>query len=300
MRSIPASASMARATRPTLNLKLVPRNERKRSQQQLEQAIRKRVASIPGVDLKVGWNTPIYVALLGNNDGEMNRVIADLKGKVQQIRGVTDVEISVKEGTPALSVRLKPELAAEYGITHAQLGTTLRAMVGGENSGYWLAPDGQNYEVITQLPQANRTIVDDIANLNIATGRSAGRRLAGGHSAALDRDAGAHLQPGEHPSPGPAAARGAVRQRAGAAGRRCGPGGAGARQDLRTAARTALRCRRADPRTAGDQCGDHRRTAAGGDLHLPGAGLAVRQFLPAGRDHGVAAAVDRRRHAGAA
>jgi hydrophobe/amphiphile efflux-1 (HAE1) family protein len=154
-----------------LNLKLVPRAERKRSQKQLEQEIRKRVASIPGVDLKVGWNTPIYVALLGNNDAEMSRVIADLKTKVQGIRGVTDVEISVKEGTPALSVRLKPELAAEYGITHAQLGTTLRAMVGGENSGYWLAPDGQNYEVITQLPLAHRTIVEDIANLNIATGR---------------------------------------------------------------------------------------------------------------------------------
>jgi hydrophobe/amphiphile efflux-1 (HAE1) family protein len=160
-------------TRNTANLglKLVPRGERGRSQRQLEEAIRKRVASIPGVELKVGWNTPIYVALLGNNDLEMNRVIADLKTKVQQIRGVTDIEISVKEGTPALSVRLKPELAAEYGITHAQLGTTLRAMVGGENSGYWLAPDGQNYEVITQLPQAHRTIVDDIANLNIATGR---------------------------------------------------------------------------------------------------------------------------------
>ena len=160
-------------TRNTANLglKLLPRSERSRSQRQLEEAIRARVASIPGVDLKVGWNTPIYVALLGNNDAEMNRVIADLKTRVQQIRGVTDVEISVKEGTPALSVRLKPELAAEYGITHAQLGTTLRAMVGGENSGYWLAPDGQNYEVITQLPLAQRTIVDDIANLNIATGR---------------------------------------------------------------------------------------------------------------------------------
>ncbi len=160
-------------TRNTANLglKLLPRSERSRSQRQLEEAIRARVASIPGVDLKVGWNTPIYVALLGNNDSEMNRVIADLKTRVQQIRGVTDVEISVKEGTPALSVRLKPELAAEYGITHAQLGTTLRAMVGGENSGYWLAPDGQNYEVITQLPLAQRTIADDIANLNIATGR---------------------------------------------------------------------------------------------------------------------------------
>ena len=95
----------------------------------------------------------------------------DLKEKVAKIQGVTDIEITVKEGTPALSIRLKPELAAEYGITHMQLGSTLRAMVGGENSGYWLAPDGQNYEVITQLPRASRTVVDDIANLNIATSR---------------------------------------------------------------------------------------------------------------------------------
>jgi hypothetical protein len=85
-----------------VNLKLVPRSQRNRSQRKLEEEIRKRVASIPGVELKIGWNMPIYVALLGNNDPEMNRVIADLKSKVQNIRGITDVEISVKEGTPAL------------------------------------------------------------------------------------------------------------------------------------------------------------------------------------------------------
>jgi hydrophobic/amphiphilic exporter-1 (mainly G- bacteria), HAE1 family len=155
-----------------INLRLTPRSERDRTQKQIEQAIRKAVAVVPGADLRVGWGGPIYVALLGNNDAEMTRVINDLKEKVLQIRGITDVELSVKEGTPALSVRLKPELAAEYGLTHAQLGTTLRAMVGGENSGYWLAPDGQNYEVITQLPRANRAATDDIANLNIATGRT--------------------------------------------------------------------------------------------------------------------------------
>jgi multidrug efflux pump subunit AcrB len=111
------------------------------------------------------------VALLGNNDAEMRRVIADLRQKILAIRGITDVEVSFKEGTPALSVHLKPELAAEYGLTHAQLGTMLRALIGGENSGYWLAADGQNYEVITQLPRASRTMLADVAGLNIATGR---------------------------------------------------------------------------------------------------------------------------------
>ncbi|HOX89368.1 MAG TPA: efflux RND transporter permease subunit [Burkholderiaceae bacterium] len=155
----------------TLALQLAPRSERRRDQKAVEKAVRARVAAIPGVELSVGWNRPIYVALLGNNDAEMNRVIAELKERVAKIPGIADVETSVKEGTPALRVRLKPELAAEYGITHAQLGTTLRAMVGGENSGYWLAPDGQNYEVVTQLPQAARTVGEDIVNLNIATGR---------------------------------------------------------------------------------------------------------------------------------
>jgi hydrophobic/amphiphilic exporter-1 (mainly G- bacteria), HAE1 family len=112
------------------------------------------------------------VALLGNDDAEMQRVIDDFKQKVAAIKGVTDLEISLKEGTPALSVRLKPELAAEAGVTHAQLGTTLRALIGGENSGWWLAPDGQNYEVITQLPRGMRTAVEDVANLNIPTGRT--------------------------------------------------------------------------------------------------------------------------------
>ncbi|MEK7360983.1 MAG: efflux RND transporter permease subunit, partial [Pseudomonadota bacterium] len=154
-----------------INLKLVPRSARELSQKKLEQAIRKRVEGVPGVELRVGWGGPIYVALLGNNDADMRRVIDDLRQKILAIRGITDVEVSFKEGTPALSVRLKPELAAEYGLSHAQLGTTLRALIGGENSGYWLAPDGQNYEVITQLPRASRTVLEDVAGLNIATGR---------------------------------------------------------------------------------------------------------------------------------
>ncbi len=155
-----------------INLRLVPRSERARSQKELEQAIRARLAAMPGVEMRVGWNPSIYVALLGNDDAEMQRVMDDFKQKVAAIRGVTDLEISLKEGTPALSVRLKPVLASEAGLTHAQLGATLRAFIGGENSGYWLAPDGQNYEVITQLPRANRTALDDVANLNIATGRT--------------------------------------------------------------------------------------------------------------------------------
>src|SRR5207237_581446 len=113
---------------------------------------------------------PVGSSLDYADDLEMQRVIGEFKQKIAAIKGVTDIDVSLKEGTPALSVRLKPELASEIGITNAQLGATLRAFIGGEISGYWLAPDGQNYEVMTQLPRANRTAVEDVANLNISTG----------------------------------------------------------------------------------------------------------------------------------
>ncbi len=41
-----------------INLRLVPRGERSRTQKQLEQAVRERIARIPGVDLRVGWGGP--------------------------------------------------------------------------------------------------------------------------------------------------------------------------------------------------------------------------------------------------
>jgi HAE1 family hydrophobic/amphiphilic exporter-1 len=101
----------------------------------------------------------------------MAQEIESLRRKVEKVPGARDVETSLKDGTPTLSVRLKPDLAAEVGMTHAQVGDALRALFGGENSGYWLAPDGQNYEVVTQVPLAQRTLTDDVTNVNLVTGR---------------------------------------------------------------------------------------------------------------------------------
>jgi hydrophobic/amphiphilic exporter-1 (mainly G- bacteria), HAE1 family len=153
-----------------ISLKLSDAKHRKLTQKEVEQAIRDKVAVIPGVDLRVGWNRPIYVALLGNNDEQLKKALEEFRSKVSAVKGITDIEISEKPGTPALSIRLKPE-AAELGITHAQLGNLLRVMVSGEETGTWLAPDGENYTVLTRLPKESRTGLDDLKSLNVASGR---------------------------------------------------------------------------------------------------------------------------------
>ncbi len=153
-----------------ISLKLTDAKRRKRTQKEVEQAIRDKVAVIPGMDLKVGWNTPIYVALLGNNDEQLKKTLTEFRSRVSQVKGITDIDISEKPGTPALSIRLKPE-ASELGITHAQLGNLLRVMVSGEEAGTWLAPDGENYTVLVRLHKESRTGLDDLKSLNVASGR---------------------------------------------------------------------------------------------------------------------------------
>ncbi|MBU6436969.1 MAG: efflux RND transporter permease subunit, partial [Betaproteobacteria bacterium] len=124
-----------------INLKLIDHRQRSRTQKQIEQALREELGKIPGINLKIGWNSPIWINVLGNNEAALEGVLTELRTRVAKVPGVVDLDTNVKPGTPALSVRLKPQ-AAELGITNAQLGTILRTYVTGDESGTWLSPEG--------------------------------------------------------------------------------------------------------------------------------------------------------------
>ena len=151
-----------------LNISLSDRKERNRTQKQVEEDIRSRVARIPGVDASVGFNRPIYVAILGNDAEGLARISEELAAKVRQIPGAVDVESSVKPGLPAFAIRLKPDAVREVGITAPQLASSLRAYVNGETATYWTAADGDQVDVVLRLPQAERQRVDQLRSLPVA------------------------------------------------------------------------------------------------------------------------------------
>ena len=155
-----------------MSLKLKPRNERTRTQKELEQIIRDRVAGIPGVTLSIGYNQAIFIAVLGPDVAKLNQITADLAADIGKIRGVVDLETSMKPGTPALSVRPNTDVSSDLGLTVQKIGNALRPLVAGETVGYWLASDGQNYEVNVQLPKSGRTLVSDIGDLLLTTGKT--------------------------------------------------------------------------------------------------------------------------------
>ena len=152
----------------TLNIALTERHERKRSQKEVEDAMRKAIAKLPGIEASLGFDRPIYVAILGNDPVELARIATDFTEQVKKIPGIADIDLSVKPGIPAYAVRLKPGAVRELGLTAPQLASSLRAYVNGEIATYWTTPDGEQIEVLVRLPTTQRERVEQMRSLPVA------------------------------------------------------------------------------------------------------------------------------------
>lgn len=152
----------------SINIGLVDRRERQRTQKQVEDAIRQAIAKVPGIETSVGFDRPIYVAILGSDPEGLARVAGEFAEKVKKIPGITDVELSVKPGLPAYAVRLKPGAVRELGLTAPQVAASMRAYVNGEIATYWTTPDGQQVEVLLRLPEDQRQRIEQVRQLPVA------------------------------------------------------------------------------------------------------------------------------------
>jgi multidrug efflux pump subunit AcrB len=154
-----------------VDLTLTRRGERARSQKDLERAIRQALRPIPGIELALGYDRPIWVNLLGPDPDTLKRLINEFAEKVAKVPGIADMETSEKALNPALSIRLNNDAAADLGISVQQVGATVRPLLAGETVTYWLGPDQQNYEVNVQLPREGRRLASDLGNLYISTNK---------------------------------------------------------------------------------------------------------------------------------
>ena len=154
-----------------INLKLVEARDRKRTQKDLERAIRAALKPIPGIELALGYDRPIWFNLLGPDPDTLSKLAQQFADKVAQVPGIADLETSDKAANPALSIRLNNDAAADLGVTVQQVGATIRPLLAGDTISYWLGPDGQNYEVNVQLSKDRRQLASDLGNLYLTTNK---------------------------------------------------------------------------------------------------------------------------------
>jgi len=159
-------------------VQLVPRGERKRSQEALTRPMRERLARIAGIELtqigaykSVSSGKPLQVSILGQDKAVISTLARQVMREMRAVPGAVDVESSDEAAKPELSVEVKRELASDLGIGVGQVASTLRPLLAGQAVGNWRAPDDQYYDVQVRLGRSERSQVADLARVPLASSR---------------------------------------------------------------------------------------------------------------------------------
>ena len=151
-------------------VKLSPKSDRSRTQQEVVAVVRRELVQLAGVDtsISVGFNDgqkQIMLQLQGDDAGELARLADAIAAQVRQVPGAVDVGLSTKGQKPELDVQIDRGLAGSLGVTIGQVAQALRPAFAGIDVGDWVDPSGETRDVTIRLAPESRTVVADLESL---------------------------------------------------------------------------------------------------------------------------------------
>ncbi|MDI6807939.1 MAG: efflux RND transporter permease subunit [Candidatus Eisenbacteria bacterium] len=158
----------------SIRVELVPLALRKRETAEVENAVRERLAELPGLKSKiqligmfegeVGYEIELYIK--GPEIRVLDRLSAELLDIVEGIPGIVDPDRSVREGKPEMRVVVNREKASRLGISTMQVASTLRALVDG-NVATKFRQGEKEIDVRVIMPPEQKNNPLDISSIDI-------------------------------------------------------------------------------------------------------------------------------------
>ncbi len=160
----------------TVFSRLVARNQRQLSVQQMRGPVRARMAQIAGITItdagtlsSVGSGKPVQVSVQGPDLAVLEKIAEQAKQVVQKQVGIVDLDTSSKPAKPTISVNINRELASDLGVSVGQISAAMRPLLAGESASTWRGPDDENYDVKVRLPRTERNTIGDLERLAIVS-----------------------------------------------------------------------------------------------------------------------------------
>ncbi|HEY0510439.1 MAG TPA: efflux RND transporter permease subunit [Thermoanaerobaculia bacterium] len=180
-------------------VKLVPKKQRRISQQEISRRFRAEASRIAGVTTYLsqqggpgGNQRQIQLQLRGQDMKSLTRAALAIENEARQVKGATDVGLSTRGDRPELEIQLNRGLAGTLGLNVSQVAQSLRPAFAGVKAGDWIDPLGKTRDVTVRLAPEARTNLTDIERLPLvvsgggapAGGNAMGTPATGGTSAA--------------------------------------------------------------------------------------------------------------------
>lgn len=169
--------------RGSINIRLTPRSERTRSNDEIAQALRRQLSGLPGVIIRArpsGGNWVLSRVLGGGSDSRLaleirgddledsRRLALEARELMRSTPGIADVRLGREEGRPELAVRVDRDKAAALGLTVSGVANTIRTNVAGTQAAYY-RERGMEYPIIVRLREEDRSRVVDVDSLLVST-----------------------------------------------------------------------------------------------------------------------------------
>ena len=169
--------------RGDVTVRLLPRAERTRSNNDIAMALRRQLSGLPGVIVTArasggnfqmsrmfGGMTDARLALeiRGHDLNDAKRLMVEAEALMRSAPGVTDVRRGREEGRPELAVRVDRNKAALLGLTVSGVANTIRTNVAGTQAAYY-RERGFEYPIIVRLREEDRERVADVDDLLVST-----------------------------------------------------------------------------------------------------------------------------------
>ena len=119
-----------------------------RTQEELQEVIRKEVGEVPGVltnftqpiamtvdELLEGVRAELAIKLFGDDLQTLKDKADEIAEAIQGVAGAADVQADQVSGTPQLLIKVRREAIARYGVNISEVQEVIRAAVGGETAG---------------------------------------------------------------------------------------------------------------------------------------------------------------------
>lgn len=153
-------------------------NHRERSAKEIGAELRKRIAQVPEiVNFRVsagsfiqsgimGNKEPIEVEISGNDFQALNNAAREIKSRMNNIEGLTDLESTTDKGKLEAEIKINRTKASDLALNSAIIGSQIRSSIYGNEAGSF-TDKGEDYSIKIQYKQDYRNSIDDLENLQL-------------------------------------------------------------------------------------------------------------------------------------
>jgi HAE1 family hydrophobic/amphiphilic exporter-1 len=164
----------------SIDVRLVPLSERKRSSKEVAEEIRQKVGEVPGAKIEInsattmstitsatsGSSKPVQIAIKGDDLDTLESLAEKIKAIIKKVPGTRDVETSLDNGRPEVRIKVDKDRASYYGLDASQVAQTVRIAINGvEATKYRVA--GTEVDINVQLNELSRKTLEDLESMTL-------------------------------------------------------------------------------------------------------------------------------------